>query len=122
MVKYLISTSICNTKKLIKIPGLFNTQIVNRIFPFIVSLSKGNQEMFVYFLEDLGFLWDEDTFDNLFETLTKRELNEYLPLVFKSRTVQTIFYAMSYQYRFCYIEHILSAKKDLLDEINNQVL
>jgi hypothetical protein len=30
-------------------------------------------EMFNYFWEELGFLWDEDTFDNLFKLLAKRE-------------------------------------------------
>lgn len=43
--------------------------------------------MFLYFLEELSFLWDEDIFDNLFELLAKKELNDYVPLLFRSRTV-----------------------------------
>jgi hypothetical protein len=38
LLKYLINTSVCNTKKLLKIPGFYNTQMINRIFPFVVSL------------------------------------------------------------------------------------
>lgn len=73
LLRYLLSTSICNTKKLLKIPGFFNTQVISRIFPFVVALQKGKNEMFEYFWEDLGYLWDEDTFDNLFKLLAKRD-------------------------------------------------
>jgi hypothetical protein len=73
LLKYLINTSVCNTKKLLKIPGFYNTQMINRIYPFVVSLQKGNMDMFHYFWEELGYLWDEDTFDNLFKLLAKRE-------------------------------------------------
>jgi hypothetical protein len=74
--------------------------------------------MLLYFWEELAFLWDEDSFDNLFEILAKKGLNEYLPIIFRSRTLNTIFEAMSYSYRFEFIEHILHVKKELIDDLN----
>ena len=36
-------------------------------------------EMFKYFWEDIGgWLWNEDTFENLFELLAKKDLVDYL--------------------------------------------
>ena len=78
--------------------------------------------MFMFFWEELGYLWDEDTFENIFELLAKKELIDYLPLIFRSRTLVTIFEAMSYSYRFQFIENILKTKKDLLDDFNQQIL
>lgn len=63
--------------------------------------------MFSYFWEELGYLWNEDTFDNLFKLMAKRDLPDYLNMLFDSRTAKAIFDAMSYQYRFSFIEHIL---------------
>lgn len=74
--------------------------------------------MFTYFWEELGFLWNEDTFDNLFKLLAKKDVPEYLGVVFRSRTLHSIFDAMSYQYRFSFIQHVLQTRKDLLEEIN----
>jgi hypothetical protein len=42
--------------------------------------------MFIYFWDELGFLWSEDTLDNLFKLLAKKELVDYLPILFRSRT------------------------------------
>lgn len=119
IIKYIIENCLGNTKKLLKIPGLFNTQEVNRLYPFVIALQNNNMEMFKYFWEDIGgWLWNEDTFENLFKLLAKKDLVDYLSFLFKSRTTQAIFEAMSYQYRFSFVEHLLSTKHDLLEEIN----
>lgn len=78
--------------------------------------------MFRFFWEDLKYLWNEDTFDNLFKLLAKKELVDYLQLMFRSRTAISIFEAMSYQYKFHFIEHLLQTKHDLIEEINQLVL
>lgn len=52
--------------------------------------------MFKYFWNDLCYLWDEDTFENVFRLLVKKDLSEYISLVFDSNTLHTIFAAMSY--------------------------
>lgn len=122
LLKYLLQTSISNTKKLLKIPGLFNTQMINRIFPFAVSLQKASVDMFNFFWLDLGYLWDEETFENLFSLIAKRDMPDYITLLFDSKTSHTIFEAMSYQYRFSFVEHLLHTKSDLLEEIKHQVL
>lgn len=78
--------------------------------------------MFSYFWNDLGFLWSEDTFENLFKLLAKRGLSDYISALFRSRTTLTIFEAMSYQYKFVFIDHILLSKHDLIEEFNEAVL
>lgn len=40
--------------------------------------------MFKYFWNDLSYLWDEDTFENVFKLLSKRDLADYLGMVFES--------------------------------------
>jgi hypothetical protein len=108
LVKYLMEQCIGNYKKLTKIPGISNTSEVNRLYPFMISLNSNKMEMFKFFWEDLGgFLWNEDVFDTLFKLLAKKELVDYLPFLFRSSTTHTIFTAMSYQYRFSFIEHLL---------------
>lgn len=42
--------------------------------------------MFMYFWEDLGFLWSEDTLENLFKVLAKKDLPDYISMIFKSKT------------------------------------
>jgi len=75
-------------------------------------------DMFNYFWEDLGgYLWNEDSFEALFKLLARRELHDLVPALFSSRTTQTIFQAMSYQYRFSFIEHLLQARYDLQEEL-----
>lgn len=49
MVKYLFDNCQVNRKKIIRVPGLFTTNEVNKLFPFYVALSTGNEEMFEYF-------------------------------------------------------------------------
>ena len=38
-----------NSKKIMKVPGLFSTSEVNKLFPFYVALAKNNADMFDYF-------------------------------------------------------------------------
>ena len=78
--------------------------------------------MFEYFWEDLGFLWTEDTFESLFKLLAKKDYEDYVPIIFNSKTSQTIFEAMSYVYRFSFIEHLLQSKHDLIEEINQMMV
>lgn len=40
LAQYLINTCLCNTRKVLKVPGLFATQLFNRLFPLIVSVSS----------------------------------------------------------------------------------
>jgi hypothetical protein len=125
VIKYLINTSLCNTKKLLKVPGLYDTQLLNRLFPLIISLSPTensawNQDMFGYFWDDLGgFLWNEDSFEALLKLVIKRELLDLIPILFRSRTTHSIFAAMSYHYRFSFIEHLLQLRNDTLDELQS---
>jgi hypothetical protein len=79
-------------------------------------------DIFSYFWKDIGgWLWNEDTLENVFELLAQRGLDDYLQIFFRSRTTQTIFEGMSYQYRFSFIERLLSIKQDLLDELNQLI-
>ena len=78
--------------------------------------------MFNYFWDELGgLLWNEDAFDNMFKLLAKRELTELVSMIFRSRTTTTIFEAMSYQYRFAFLDHLLQSRHDLLDELGSTV-
>jgi hypothetical protein len=130
LVKHLISTSMCNIKKAIKVPGLYNTQMLNKIFPLVISLTDAasskrssnlrpsSMDMFRYFWEELGgYLWSEDSFECLFKLMARRELTDMVPMVFSSRTTRTIFEAMSFQYRFSFIEHLLGVRNDLQEDI-----
>ena len=82
LIQYFIQFAISNTKKLIKVPGLFDTQELNKLFPFIVALQNQNNLMFQYFWSDLGYLWNEDTFENLFKLLAKKDQSDYIDLLF----------------------------------------
>jgi hypothetical protein len=42
LIKFIITKSIGETKRIIKIPGIFKTQEVSRLFPFIISLKHSN--------------------------------------------------------------------------------
>lgn len=104
-------------------PGLYNTQLLNRLFPLILSISpysgaNWNQQMFSFFWDEVGSsLWTEDAFDSLFRLLAKRELTDLVPYLFSSKTSQAIFAAMSYQYRGAFIEHLLQMREDVAEEI-----
>jgi len=49
MVQYLFDNAQVNSKKIMKVPGLFSTSEVNKLFPFYVALAKNNAEMFDFF-------------------------------------------------------------------------
>ena len=86
--KFLINTSLCNTKKLLKVPSLYKTQLLNQLYPLIISLSPTpsapwNNEAFTLFWEDLGgYLWNEDSFESLFKLVLRRELADLIPQLF----------------------------------------
>lgn len=137
LTKSLIQTSLCNIKKCLKIPGLYNTQMLYKIFPLVIAITHATSpatnfsisigasssanpglEMFKYFWEDLGgYLWNEEHFECLFKLICRRELTDLVPALFSSRTTQAIFEAMSFQYRFSFIERILTQRTDMLEDI-----
>ena len=49
MVKFLFSEGQINSKKIMKVPGLFSTSEVNKLFPFYIALAHNSIEMFEYF-------------------------------------------------------------------------
>jgi len=53
LVKHLISKSGGKLKKQIRVPGLFASEI-NQLFPFYVALTSNDQQMFVYFWDEIG--------------------------------------------------------------------
>jgi len=76
--------------------------------------------MFSFFWEEIGgYLWNEDNLESLIKVLARRELADFLPQVFSSRTTHAIFTAMSYSYRITFIEHLLSIKEELLSELSS---
>jgi ankyrin repeat protein len=74
LIKCIISKTQGNCKRMLKIPGIFKSQEVSRLFPFIMAIRHNNLEMFKFFWEDLAFVYsNEDTFDRLFRLLAKHE-------------------------------------------------
>ena len=119
LLQYLVANVQCaNTSKLLRFPGMFKTQMVNQLYPFMASMN--NLPMFTYFWEELGYLWTEDTFENVFKMLAKRGLDEYAVVMFRSRTAHGMFGAMSYSYRFLFLEHVLQVKHDVVEEVCQQ--
>jgi len=49
MIKFLFDNCRVNSKKIVKVPGLYSTNEVNKLFPFHVALATGNEDMFDYF-------------------------------------------------------------------------
>jgi hypothetical protein len=49
MVRYFFKNAVVNSKKIMKVPGLFSTSEVNKLFPFYVALTKNSVEMFEFF-------------------------------------------------------------------------
>ena len=79
LIKYIISKCSGNTKRMVKIPGLFKSQEVSRLFPFIMAMRYSNIEMFKFFWEDLSYVYcTEDTFENLFRLLARKEKPELI--------------------------------------------
>ena len=123
LIKYLFSESKINSKKAIKVPGLFSTNEVNKLFPFYVALSSpNNEDMFNYFWNEQRQLqWTEDSFDGLFKLLAKREASHFITSLFRSPTTLSLFLALSFSYRFTFMERILSTQGEILDEINQML-
>lgn len=109
LIKYLFDNAKVNSKKIIKVPGLFSTNEVNKLFPFYVALSLNNEEMFIYFWSEQRKLqWNEDSFDGLFKLVAKREASQLISPLLRSRTTLSLFLAMSYSYKFIFLERILA--------------
>lgn len=123
MVKYLFSSGPVNSKKILKIPGLFSTSEVNKLFPFYIALHKDSVELFEFFwtaqLEGVQLQWSEETLDSLFRLLARRQATHFLEPLLRSRTTLSLFRAMSHQYRYSFIASLLDAKAEILLEIND---
>jgi hypothetical protein len=95
---------------------------VNKLFPFYVSLTIGNNEMFEYFwTEQRQLKWNEDSFESLFRLLAKREASHLLSSFLNSRTTLAIFFGMSYAHRGKIMETLLAIQDEILDEINDML-
>ena len=118
MIKFLFENCHANSKKIVRVPGLYSTNEVSKLFPFFVALATGNEEMFDYFWTHQKKLnWTEDAFETLFTLLAKREASHIIQLLFRSRTTHSMFQAMTYSYRDVFMERILSIEDELLDEL-----
>ena len=122
MIKFLFENCDANGKKIVRVPGLYSTNEVNKLFPFYVALATGNEEMFEYFWNTQSKLnWNEDTFETLFTLVAKREASQIIPIMLRSATTHSLFLAMTYSYRDIFIERILAIEDELLDEITQMV-
>ena len=123
LIKCIISKTQGNSKRMLKIPGIFKSQEVSRLFPFIMAIRHNNLEMFKFFWEDLSFVYsNEDTFDRLFRLLAKHEKPDLISYLLSSQPTMTLFQSMSYSYRLEFIDHVLQIKSDILKELNQQVI
>ena len=119
VIKHLFNTCLVNSKKVIRVPSLYNSNEVNKLFPFYVALSTNNEEMFEYFWSEQRHLqWNADSFELLFKLLAKREASHLIASLMRSRTTQAIFLGMSYTYRSTIMDHLLATQDEILDEIN----
>ena len=85
LIKFIIQKSPANIQRLLKIPGIFKSQEVSKLFPFIMAMRANNVEMFKFFWEDLSYVYcNEDTFESLFRLLAKREKPEYVSVLLSS--------------------------------------
>ena len=122
MIKFLFENCHANSKKIIRVPGLYSTNEVNKLFPFYVALANSNDEMFDYFWSKQKQLnWNEDSFETLFTLLAKREASHSIPMLMRSETTHALFRAMSYSYKDQFIERLLVIQDELLDEITQMV-
>ena len=123
LIKYIVSKCGGNTKRMVKIPGLFKSQEVSRLFPFIMSMRYSNIEMFKFFWEELSYVYcTEDTFESLFRLLARKEKPELISYLLSTQSTMTLFLSMSYSYRLEFIDHILQIKADILKELSQQVI
>ena len=67
--------------------------------------------MFKFFWEEIGgWLWTEEGMEDLVRLMARREIPELVPVVFSSRTAQSIYSGMSYTYRSTFIEHLIAIR------------
>ena len=122
MIKFLFENCRANSKKIVRVPGLYSTNEVSKLFPFYVALSTSNEDMFEYFwCEQRRLNWTEDSFEMLFTLLAKREASQMIPTLLRSQTTHSLFEAMTYSYRDIFMERILSIEEELLDELTVMV-
>ena len=92
MIKHLFENCHANSKKIVRVPGLYSTNEVNKLFPFYVALATANEEMFEYFWTvQKKLVWSEDTFEALFTLLAKREASHFLTCLLRSTTTHALF-------------------------------
>ena len=122
MIKFLFENCDANAKKIVRVPGLYSTNEVNKLFPFYVALAAGHEAMFDYFWNEQGKLnWNEDTFETLFNQVAKREASHIIPIMLRSKTTHSLYLAMTYSYRDIFIERLLAIEDELLGEITSMV-
>ena len=109
LIKFLFENCDASRKKIVRVPGLYSTNEVNKLFPFYIALATGSEEIFEYFWTTQKQLkWNEDSFETLFTLLAKREASHFISILLRSATTQCLFLAMSYSYRDLFIERILA--------------
>ena len=88
------------------------------LFPLAIAFDRDDQPLFRYFFEEMSFLWGEGAIENLLKLFfapgvprAKREL--YVRAVIRSRTTQTLFYSMSFQYRSNFMETLLRLREEV---------
>jgi hypothetical protein len=121
LINFMFNSGTVNSKKIMKVPGLFSASEVNKLFPFYIAIAQDNLEMFEYFWtkhrEDVQLPWTEETLQSLFKLLAKREASQYLSLFMRSKTTTSLFKAMSHQYRFSFVEELLLAKTEIMMDV-----
>ena len=108
LIRFIINKAVGETKRLIKIPGIFKSQEISRLFPFIISLKHDNQQMFKFFWEELDYIYsNEETFESVFRLLAKFEQSELVNVFLNSRPTKILYLSMSYAYRTEFLDHVL---------------
>lgn len=123
LIKFILSKYRGNVKKLLNLPGIFKTQEVSRLYPFVMSMRFNNNDMFKFFWEELSYVYcNEETFTRLFRLLAKRDKPELINYILSSEATQTLFLSMSYSYRLEFINDILQIKTNILIEFQQVIL
>jgi len=118
LIKFLLQQQSGNTKRLLKIPGIFKAQEISRLFPFVIALRMNDVAMFQFFWNDLAYVYaTEECFENLFRLLAKREQSDMMSFFLRCRATRTLYLSMSYSYRAEFVDHILDIKGEILKEL-----
>mmetsp|Transcript_3440 Transcript_3440/g.5843 ORF Transcript_3440/g.5843 Transcript_3440/m.5843 type:complete len:184 (-) Transcript_3440:756-1307(-) len=108
LIEHIFSKTSGNAQRFLKIPGNFKTQEINRLFPFVVAVRQNNLDMFRFFWEQLNYVYcKEDTFENLFRLLAKKDKSEFVQCLVESKQTKCLFQSMSYSYRSEFIDNLL---------------